>query len=247
MIDFSTLKSLKIPEGNVKEIAIDGVTVWKSNKTLGELAVGTSVFMKNYSTTEEFIVVHQGNPDPTLYDSSCDGTWLLRKDIHSKRVFDSGYDSWYSNSDIDKWLKNTYINGFDYNHIPIKTVKVPWRMSEDSTDIESGADGHSTTFFLLSYAEIGGTSSTAPREGTVLKYFNGAGNSERIAYYNGTATVWWLRTPDPTSDEDDEEQVYAIISTGQFDTVYVDSSFGVRPACILPSSTPIDENFNIVV
>ena len=41
---------------------------------IGSLAVGTLVTIAGVGT---FILVHQGNPDESVYDSSCDGSWLL--------------------------------------------------------------------------------------------------------------------------------------------------------------------------
>jgi len=47
---------------------------------LGNKPVGSIVKIKVNSTLRNFIVVHQGKPS-SLYDASCDGTWLLMEDI----------------------------------------------------------------------------------------------------------------------------------------------------------------------
>lgn len=41
---------------------------------LCNMAVGSTVKIKVDGTLMDFIIVHQGNPDSTIYDSSCDGT-----------------------------------------------------------------------------------------------------------------------------------------------------------------------------
>lgn len=41
---------------------------------LCNIAVGGTVKIKVNGTVKEFIIVQQGNPDSTIYDSSCDGT-----------------------------------------------------------------------------------------------------------------------------------------------------------------------------
>ena len=41
---------------------------------LGDMAVGSTVKIKVNGTLTDFIIVHQGNPDPGIYDASCDGT-----------------------------------------------------------------------------------------------------------------------------------------------------------------------------
>ena len=44
---------------------------------LGDMAVGSTVKIKVDGTLRDFIIVQQGNPDSTISDSSCDGTWVL--------------------------------------------------------------------------------------------------------------------------------------------------------------------------
>lgn len=48
------------------------------------LAVGSSVYCNVNGTKTEFIIVHQSKPS-SLYDDSCNGTWLLMKDIYEDR------------------------------------------------------------------------------------------------------------------------------------------------------------------
>lgn len=44
-----------------------------------DYTVGESVFLIENNSPVEYIVVHQGNPDVNIYDTSCDGTFVLRK------------------------------------------------------------------------------------------------------------------------------------------------------------------------
>lgn len=41
---------------------------------LCNMAVGSTVKIKVNGTVKDFIIVQQGNPDSTIYDSSCNGT-----------------------------------------------------------------------------------------------------------------------------------------------------------------------------
>ena len=50
-----------------------------ANAKLGTKAVGSIVKLKVGGTAKEFLVGHQGKPS-SMYDESCDGTWLLMKD-----------------------------------------------------------------------------------------------------------------------------------------------------------------------
>ena len=55
---------------------------------LGSMSVGSTVKLKLGGTARDFLVVHQGLPS-SMYDSSCNGTWLLLKDIYTTRTWDS--------------------------------------------------------------------------------------------------------------------------------------------------------------
>ena len=41
---------------------------------LGDMAVGSTVKIKVNDTLRDFLIVHKGNPDTSIYDASCDGT-----------------------------------------------------------------------------------------------------------------------------------------------------------------------------
>ena len=77
---------------------------------VGELAVGKSVWIQESGRWVEFLVVHQGIPNASFYDTSCDGTWVLRKDIHSESQWDAGESNNYENSDIKAWLNGDYFS-----------------------------------------------------------------------------------------------------------------------------------------
>lgn len=213
---------------------------------VGDLAVGSSVYLKYMGTPYEFLIVHQGLPDATLYDASCDGTWLLMKNIFSLQKWDSTNND-YANSDIKSSLDSMYIM-FDV-YKSIKQVKIPYVKGTGSGgSVASGFSGLSTRVFLLSATEVG---YQKPLEymislGNCLSYFSGtsANNVEpkRQAYYNGTRTQWWLRNPMSGSST----SVFSVYPDGAHQFANCSNSFGVRPAMILPSDMKIDENFNVI-
>ena len=84
-----------------------------ANVKLGTKAVGSVLKLNLNGSPKNFIVVHQGKPS-SLYDDSCDGTWVLMQDIHSTRQWD-GSNNDYKNSDIHSWLNGTFLNLFDAN------------------------------------------------------------------------------------------------------------------------------------
>lgn len=215
-----------------------------ANVLLSTKAVGSTVKLKVNGTAKEFIVVHQGKPS-SLYDDSCNGTWLLMKDIYENRVWQSGNINKYESSDIHTYLNNTFLNLFESNiRDAIKQVKIPYRKNGGSggTD-QSGANGLSAKIFLLSGYEVGWTTSDSsyfPVDGAKLDYFTASsgGNSKRIAYLNGSAAYWWLRSPNTGNTHN----VWYVHSNGNYYYNYASNSYGIRPALILPSTLLVSDD-----
>lgn len=217
-----------------------------ANVLLSTKAVGSTVKLKVNGTAKEFIVVHQGKPS-SLYDDSCNGTWLLMKDIYENRVWQSGNINKYESSDIHTYLNNTFLNLFDSNiKDAIKQVKIPYRKNGGSGGTnQSGANGLSCKIFLLSGYEVGWTSGDNqyfPQDGAKLSYFeSGTGtsaNNKRIANLNGSAAIWWLRSP-CTSNTD---SVWRVFSNGDYVSRYASYSYGIRSALILPSTLLVSDD-----
>jgi hypothetical protein len=217
-----------------------------ANVLLSTKAVGSTVKLKVNGTAKEFIVVHQGKPS-SLYDDSCNGTWLLMKDIYENRVWQSGNINKYESSDIHTYLNNTFLNLFESNiRDAIKQVKIPYRKNGGSggTD-QSGANGLSAKIFLLSGYEVGWTTSDYsyfPVDGAKLSYFeSGTGtsaNNKRIANLNGSAAYWWLRSPGANFTSD----VWFVYSDGNYNLYHASHSYGIRPALILPSTLLVSDD-----
>lgn len=211
--------------------------------TLGSQAVGSIVKLNVNGTARNFIVVNQGLPG-SMYDASCDGTWMLMEDLYESQAFDST-DHDYANSDIHGYLNNTFVNLFDSDiKSAIKQVKIPYRAGiGSSTTVTSGSSGLSAKVFLLSYTEVGFSGGrNAPVEGAVLSYFNGAADSKRVAKLNGSATGWWLRSPRTIGTN----YAWVVLTGGTASNDYVANSYGVRPALVLPYDLNVDGDGTIV-
>ena len=228
--------------------ASKGMTKPTVGAPISELAVGSPVRLSVNGTVTDFLIVNQGIPSNSiLYDSSCNGTWLLMKNIYENRVWQSGNINKYESSDIHTYLNNTFLNLFESNiKDAIKQVKLPYRKNSGSggTD-QSGANGLLCKIFLLGGYEVGFTTSDSedfPVDGAKLSYFtSGTGtsaNNKRIAYLNGSAAAWWLRSPRASN----AVSVWGVYTNGDSFSSSAVNSRGIRPALILPSTLSVNKN-----
>lgn len=216
-----------------------------ANAKLGSKAVGSIVKLKVGGVAKEFIVVHQGKPS-SIYDDSCDGTWLLMKDVYENRKWHSSNVNKYESSDIHAYLNSTFLNLFESNiRDVIKQVKIPYRSGGGSGGSDqSGANGLPCKVFLLSGPEVGlAGAGDMPNDGAKLDYFNAkiGTDSKRIAYLNGSGARWWLRSPRSSGTGD----VWGVNSDGFYGSYYASNSYGIRPALVLSSDAIVDDGGNI--
>lgn len=220
-----------------------------ANAKLGTKAVGSIVKLKVGGTAKEFLVGHQGKPS-SMYDESCDGTWLLMKDISEDIRWHSSDDNNLENSTIHSLLNSTFLNAFESNiRDAIKQVKIPYRKNGGSGGSDqSGANGLLCKIFLLSGYEIGFTTSDNsyfPVDGAKLSYFEaGTGtsaNNKRIAKLNGSADYWYLRSPITINTS----LVWFVNYNGVCEASKASSSSGIRPALILPQDMEVDSSGNV--
>ena len=225
-----------------------GMTVPSAGTPISEFAVGSTVKMNVNGTQKDFLIVHQGLPS-SMYDSSCDGTWLLMKDLYEKRQWHSSNSNSYKASTIHSYLNSTFLGLFDSNiQATIKEVKIPYVNGTANSAVASGANGLAAKIFLLSGYEVGLTSrdnNRFPVDGAKLDYFtSGIGSAAlalRIGYLNGTSTNWWFRSPYAESTED----AWLVYTGGDCGRSYCSNSHGIRPALILPSTAIVKNDGTI--
>ncbi len=136
----------------------------------------------------------QAVPYIVLTDDYNGKTLLMRKEILDKDRRINEYSSLYENSETDAYLNGEFIDSLgDFSrYIVTSDISV-------ADDSAIGSSGEKTKqiqrkIFLLSVNEIGiNTGVNVGKEGKALKYF--ADENNRIAYRDGRACSWWLRSP----------------------------------------------------
>ena len=206
-----------------------------ANVKLSTKAVGSIVKIKVNGAAKDFIIVHQGLPS-SAYDASCNGVWVVMKDIYTTMKWD-GSNNDYLNSDMTAYLNGTFISLIDADiRNAIKQVKIPYT-NYSNNNVMSGSNGLSCKVFLLSGTEVGFSGvSYMNTEGAKLSYFDSA--SKRVAYNGSSAAVWWLRSPGTYGGS----HVWGVKSDGSYDFWYYSSTYGVRPAFVLPSTLVVSDD-----
>lgn len=213
---------------------------------MSDLEIGQTIKLNVNGKVWDWLVVNQGLPS-SIYDTSCDGTWLLLKDIYEERQWNNKDSNVLETSTIQSYLNGDFLNLFDGNvKGAIKQVKIPYRKNGGSrgTD-QSGANGLLCKIFLLSGYEVGWTlnnSSQLPVDGAKLDYFeSGTGTSaknKRIANWNGRTNNWYLRSPITNFTN----YVNVVGANGVNGNSRAYNSQGIRPAIILPSDMIVTDD-----
>ena len=207
-------------------------------KLLSDFAVGDIVKLNENGSPVEYIVVNQGIPsNSSLYDSSCNGTWLLRKDIIKGMEWGSSGKNAYANSSAHTYLNGDFISLFDIDtNNAIKQVKIPYCRGNGTTTVYSGSNGLSTKAFLLSTYEVGYNNSYSYilKDGGKLSYFlSGEGASANLLRdisASNQLDQWWLRSvPSSNSTTACEINFDGSLNYGAGITV----AHGIRPALVL--------------
>ena len=198
--------------------------------------IGSIIKIKINNVDTDFILTNLGAPNSSYKNAN--GAWLTQKDIYNKQAFGYQWDEPnYRNSPIKDWLESIYLNYIESELQPyILTPTLPIAASGEMSPTMI-----SSKVFLLSITETG--SLTQDNDGSKLSYFSD--DNSRIAYYNGSATNWWVRSPYPYFSG--TGLALAIPSSGIWnDSASPEYEYGVRPTFIVDSSLRVDDNGYIV-
>lgn len=204
---------------------------------IGSLAVGTLVTIAGVGT---FILVHQGNPDESVYDSSCDGSWLLAQgDLGLSSRF--GSNSNYASSTVAAELETDFIPLLPSSlSASILTVKIPYFSARTLHKLE---DGLTCQAFIPAAIEFGYSPEydpDVPGDGATLDYFIGANpgtggsNTDPKREYSGDH-FHWLRSPEGSSTS----RIWTNTTGGAATARGASNSYDLRPCIILDKTTPL--------
>lgn len=205
-----------------------------------DIAVGNSVYLNEGGNYVEYLVVNHGIPsNSSLYDSSCNGTWLLRKDLDHPYAYNTSNSNEYPDSLLYIYFKTGFFNSLGtIEKSVIKQVKITY--ADNAGNVYSDL---SCKVFELSAYEVGFTTndSTMSVDGAKLSYFElgleDSANAKRIAKYNESAQSWWLRSPRPSSGSN----VYEVYKAGSIAFTQAKNGSYARPALILPFNAEFDK------
>ena len=209
-----------------------------------DLAVGSTVKLMEGGTAVEYLVVNQGIPsNSSLYDSSCNGTWLLRKDCLAIQYW--GSTIYFSNSQVESWLNDTFFGTLgSIEQATIKQVKIPYSTGYSAiSNVASGANGLSCKIFFLSGVEMGGINSGFPTDGAQLSYFERGeettAQTKRKASYGNYGVEYYTRS---TYVGSGPSYIIYITPGGAvvFGSVESNNELNPRPALILPFTAKFD-------
>jgi hypothetical protein len=195
----------------------------------------------------DFLVVQQGSPS-ALYYGFDGGTVLLMNAILLRDLWHGSNVNDYENSRIHGWLNNGFMDMLDESiQNQVKQVRIPFRPGAGiSETISSGENGLLCKAFLLSGYEVGsGIHQHIIADGTTLSYFigiettvTGVASSRRSAMYNGTNSIWWLRTPNIRVATAGVWTIHGHGNLGDASLFFVQ---GIRPALVLPDSLVVSD------
>lgn len=223
---------------------------------ISSLSVGSPLWIDVNGVSTEFIIVHQGNPNTSIYDASCNGTWVLMKDIYVKKAT---YERNDRDNSVTSYLKGEFYDLLDSKtKAVIKTVKVPYwyydRIANSSGGYDytnyafkSGSSGYSANVFYLSADEVWDANLTnvgVNLNDVTLDYFKGVTtDSEKLcAFYAGTKTSWVVRRAFGSTSVSIVSNRYAGQNTMRVGSQNNSSlvPYGVRPCMILDPSAAVD-------
>lgn len=211
-----------------------------SASTVGDLAY-------NKTGSEGLVYIMEDGeyaPYIVLTDNYNGNALLLRKNVDENYKYNNNnvkYQSFYADSEIDKYLENTVYESYDdtvKNIIRETSLDVATTRAIEEHLTQTGSINRKV--FLLSMYEYGGDpNGFAAREGTPLEYFSDNESRAACDCY-GVETSFFTRS----AAFQGKNSVYSIskdgsIGVGGINGTSTPAEGGVRPAFCIPSDTKL--------
>ena len=141
--------------------------------------------------------------------------------------------SWVSNSNYEGFLKGCPADFLDA--IAPAVVKCSTNNTYECPASMGGTVTKNTAYeltdkiFLASETEVGLNGGDVADDSTLYEFFEGASNTDRIKYLNGSAHNWWLRTPYAWN----ANGVRGVDIDGSLYNGHAYIALGLVPACII--------------
>lgn len=213
-----------------------------------DYGIGESIFLIENNNPIEYIIVNQGNPNTDIYDASCDGTWVLRKNIIEDSQWSGGNMNTIQGSTIVNRLGTILTTFGESSRLAIKSVKVPYQ-NGGYFGLQIKESGLASYLFLLCCYEMGITqtfNTKIPIDGTRLSFFedgtSSSANNKRVAS-GGSTNNYWTRSP----QLENSNNVWYISSSGYTGINSANATYGIRPCAIIDFKTKFDTNTNIIL
>nr|DAM97934.1 MAG TPA: hypothetical protein [Caudoviricetes sp.] len=210
---------------------------------LGWHSVGSTIKMDINGNKRVWRIAYKGNPNPNLYDESCNGVWLVLNTIYSTRA--NGNDCQYAGGIIDTYLNGTFLGRIDKDGNAakyIKEVKIPYakKQEDGSWQVQTKENGLPCKVFLPSILELGGAENLSIyKDGSKLGYYDGSAATLTLKQ-SGTPAPWRTRTV--TSDAQSE---FSVDANGTITTCAPTDVIGVVP-CVIMNPDALVENGIII-
>lgn len=222
---------------------------------VGELAVGSSVYMNVNGVRTEFIVVHQGNPDSNWYTAGGNGTWVLLKQVSKQLECDvpnnvnTAIQGAYQGSFLDTYANGEFLTSLDdniQNIIQQVTLKHVCYNYNSHYQEEITCKIMIPDIYDLGLPTDDTSSEYSSRVHNKLAYFENGGNNRRIATNGSSNSPYFTRDFARFYVSGGRAlYCYYVTTDGLLDRTQSETMYA-RPLYVLPSDAKIDSDFNII-
>ena len=213
---------------------------------VGELAVGSSVYMNVGGVRKKFIVINQGTASGGFYSGDAGATWVLMNEKYKEvqqKATSSGY---FSNTPVYTDANTTFLNSLDVGvREQIASLTYP-DMCYHFAD--TPATIYVTGKIVILRSQDLGEDGWADGETIPMNYFSNLNKKKRILYdADGTTALRWHLQDYSFNINSPYHRPRVIAKDGDIEDdgrAYITAI--IRPAFAFNASTQIDSDFNII-